>query len=210
MDSSEKPGIVIATFQSFEDRRRVLSVKNNLKNCSQYGDVFISKDQSLEERTTNRNMNLIVKALREKGSDLSIRGNRIVHGYPYQSDRRGNQSDKSDRDMNVRHGSGSRSIYHSGDDNPKHNSGSGTHNNGAIYKKQSANQSNSINEQNSSNTHRSANSDRYNKRQWSDDNDNGRDNGRAHGNGGHHGNRGQGQRRRSYGGQRGHGRGYRR
>ncbi|XP_053402913.1 putative uncharacterized protein DDB_G0286901 [Mercenaria mercenaria] len=97
VENSDKPGVVIATFQSMEDRRKVLSVKNKLKDSNQYDGVFISKDMSFDERSTSRNFMVIVNALRENGCNISLQGNRVVQQRNNGKNGRYNASGRQDR-----------------------------------------------------------------------------------------------------------------
>lgn len=72
-----KPGVVIATMQSFDDRQKVLKAKAKLRNSRNYSDVFIQCDQTREERLMMTNFRTVVGAL--KNSGITVRGNRVVH-----------------------------------------------------------------------------------------------------------------------------------
>ncbi|KAH3786388.1 hypothetical protein DPMN_164495 [Dreissena polymorpha] len=72
------PGVVICTLQNPEDRTKVLQAKNQLKRSEQYFNVFIYKDQSVEESTLNQNLKTIGNVLKEKGCDISLKGTRVI------------------------------------------------------------------------------------------------------------------------------------
>ncbi|KAH3861941.1 hypothetical protein DPMN_024895 [Dreissena polymorpha] len=65
----------------------VLRAKNQLKRSEQYSNVFKHKDQSVEERTLNKNLKTIVNVLKEKGCDISLKGTRvIIHAHHNSAD----------------------------------------------------------------------------------------------------------------------------
>ena len=53
--SPSKPGVVIATFKSNEDKKTVMSEKAKLKKNRQFQDVFIHHDESREQRVMAHN-----------------------------------------------------------------------------------------------------------------------------------------------------------
>ena len=61
--SPSKPGVVIASFKSREDKRKVKAEKANLKDSRQYRDVFIHHDQSREQRLMTSNFKAVLDAL---------------------------------------------------------------------------------------------------------------------------------------------------
>ncbi|KAH3730611.1 hypothetical protein DPMN_056601 [Dreissena polymorpha] len=65
-ERAELPGVVICSFQTVEEEKKVLSDKYSLKDSRQYTNVFLYKDQSVEERTFNRNLKVIVDTLRDQ------------------------------------------------------------------------------------------------------------------------------------------------
>jgi len=52
----------------------VLANKSKLKDKHQYRSVYLNKDQSYAERTSARNMLVIVDALKATGSDIGMKG----------------------------------------------------------------------------------------------------------------------------------------
>ena len=72
-----KPGVVIVTFSTKEDKEKVMKSKNSLKDTV-YKQVFIHNDQPKEERLLNSNLRAIVDAVNHGNANLSVRGNRIV------------------------------------------------------------------------------------------------------------------------------------
>ena len=86
-----KPGVVIATFKSAEDKRKVMSEKSKLKNSRRYERVFIQHDQMREQRLLNGNFRAVIGALNREGSKFALRGTRVV---------RTEQADQGDRSQN--------------------------------------------------------------------------------------------------------------
>jgi hypothetical protein len=93
-DSRSKPGLIIATFQTEDDKNKVLKHKKMLKNSNQYKRVFIDRDLPANERTQNNNLRTLVRCLRDQGYDIKLHGNKIFdnasennrHNYTKQSD----------------------------------------------------------------------------------------------------------------------------
>ena len=75
--SVSRPGVVIATFRSSEDKEKVMKAKNRLRS-STYKHVFIHNDLPKEERMMNSNLRAIVDAVNHGNSKLSVRGGRVV------------------------------------------------------------------------------------------------------------------------------------
>ena len=57
-----KPGLVIATFKSAEDKRNFLSEESKLKNSRRYERIFIQHDQTREQRLLNGNFRAVIGA----------------------------------------------------------------------------------------------------------------------------------------------------
>ena len=73
---NSKPGVVIATFFTSDDKENVMQVKKNLKNGSRYRDVYLENDVPVHQRKMKNNLRTIVNTLgREK---LKLRGSRII------------------------------------------------------------------------------------------------------------------------------------
>lgn len=73
---TKRPGVVIAKFKSFEDKKNVMLQKNRLNNNKQYSNVFINHDLSYSERRMSDNFRTVLGALRQHG--LAVRGSRVV------------------------------------------------------------------------------------------------------------------------------------
>lgn len=73
---NSKPGVVIATFASKDDKEKVMKVKRNLKDGTRYHDVYLENDIPVHQRKMKNNLRTIVNTLgREK---LKLRGSRII------------------------------------------------------------------------------------------------------------------------------------
>jgi len=73
-----KAGVIVATFSSQQDKKKVMLAKAKLRNSNQFPDVFINHDQSRSDRVMADNFRTILTALKHRDTDLSIRGNRVV------------------------------------------------------------------------------------------------------------------------------------
>lgn len=71
------PGLVIATFQSEQEASTILKAKNKLKDSDQCRNVFLGKDLPTQERAMNRNVKVLVDALRQNGCNVTLHGNRV-------------------------------------------------------------------------------------------------------------------------------------
>ena len=108
---SRRPGVIVAKFQSHEDKRSVMMQKKRLNDNRQFNNVFINHDLSLSDRRMSENFKTILGALKNEG--LVLRGSRVVkasdssrsdndrrcgsgNGHTYTNDRRGgnNHSDR--------------------------------------------------------------------------------------------------------------------
>ena len=73
---NSKPGVVIATFFTSDDKEKVIKVKRNLKDGTRYRDVYLENDVPVHQRKMKNNLRTIVNTLgREK---LKLRGSRII------------------------------------------------------------------------------------------------------------------------------------
>ncbi len=70
--SSNKPGVVVATFRSAEDKLTVMKSKPKLKGDNMYGNVYIHHDMSIDDRRTSYNLRTIVAAVNRGERSLSI------------------------------------------------------------------------------------------------------------------------------------------
>ncbi|KAH3848896.1 hypothetical protein DPMN_091279 [Dreissena polymorpha] len=91
--NSNKPGFVIATMRSQDDKKQVLTNKSDLKDNRQYEDVFIGHDQTAVERKINENFR-IFRAL--KNNDIQIQSTRGVHNGSHPGKGGGNRGSRGD------------------------------------------------------------------------------------------------------------------
>ena len=77
--------VIVSSFRSSEDKRKVMVDKKNLKNSDMYKTVYIHHDQSVTERVMSENFRTVLQALKQHG--LVMRGQHVV-----QQDRREGQS----------------------------------------------------------------------------------------------------------------------
>ena len=66
----KKPGPIIATIETFEQKQSLMKNKNSLKNVNKYKKVYIENDYSPETRNTDSNLRTILK---EIGKDKQYR-----------------------------------------------------------------------------------------------------------------------------------------
>ncbi|KAH3735544.1 hypothetical protein DPMN_042080 [Dreissena polymorpha] len=90
--------------KSFEDKRKVISEKNSLKDHSIYSNVFIQHDQAQADRVLANNFRAILGAIKSHG--LTVRGSHIVPRGS--SERTDSPRDHASGDDNRRSGSGNR------------------------------------------------------------------------------------------------------
>jgi hypothetical protein len=81
-----RPGIVVATCKSNDDKRQIMISKRQLKDSEVYKDVYVEHDQSRTERVQRSNMNTIIHALGR--GELAMRGERVVSVREQRSDYR--------------------------------------------------------------------------------------------------------------------------
>lgn len=81
--SSSETGLVVAKCKSHDDKREIMLSKNKLKDSRNYKDVFISHDQSREERLNSANFRKIIKIIGQ--DNVYMKGNKV---YTKPSDRR--------------------------------------------------------------------------------------------------------------------------
>jgi hypothetical protein len=110
------PGVVIATLG---DKNKVLKAKAKLFKTI-YKDVFISPDQSKEEKIHAGNLRSVVNAV-NKGGRLSIRGNRVARIYE-------NSGTHNNGENHVNQACGTQNSHNSASN---HSSINKNHNNGA-------------------------------------------------------------------------------
>ena len=64
-ESSDKPGVVVVTMKSKEDKKKVMSVKRKLKDHRQYSKVYIDQDKTKAERLMGSNCRAILSAVKQ-------------------------------------------------------------------------------------------------------------------------------------------------
>ena len=97
-NSSSKPGVVITSFKSKKDKRKVMTAKSNLKDSRQYRDVYLHQDQSREQRLMTSNFKAVLDALNRNDRDLSLHGTRVVRrNQQERQNRQDHQRDESPR-----------------------------------------------------------------------------------------------------------------
>ena len=73
--SSSKPGIVIATLSTKEEKEQIMRAKKDRRNSSRYKDVYIEHDVPSYNRKIRNNLHTIVTTLGQE--KLEIRGSRV-------------------------------------------------------------------------------------------------------------------------------------
>jgi len=123
--SNNKPGVIVASFRSAEDKQSAMSAKNKLKQNQQYERVYVDHDQSRGDRLLADNFRTILVALKHNDTNLCVRGSRVVR-----NNSAANRDSSSQHHRNTHHtyrstGSGSRSWGgHHQSDNQRRFSGS--------------------------------------------------------------------------------------
>ena len=72
-----KPGVVVVTFESLEDKQKVLKSKKLHKN-SMMKKVYIHPDQTRSERLQHANLRALVDAINRGDGKITVRWDRIV------------------------------------------------------------------------------------------------------------------------------------
>lgn len=112
-ESINKPGVVVATLKSVEDKEKVMTAKNKLKNSRQFSRVYINHDQSRDERLFADNFRAILSAVKKGNTNLTLRGARVIRtgSSPHRNTRDTHESSlpPTTRDSERPRGSNSRS-----------------------------------------------------------------------------------------------------
>jgi hypothetical protein len=77
---ANKPRILLGCFKYKEDAHALLRVAKHLKNNAIYPSVYISPDRSPAEQDHYKKLRAEVKARRDKGENVFLRGDRICQG----------------------------------------------------------------------------------------------------------------------------------
>lgn len=73
----EKPGVVIATIETHQQKQKLMKEKCKLKNSSKYRNVYIQHELSRSEQNTQTSLITILKEI-GKDKDYHVNGSRIV------------------------------------------------------------------------------------------------------------------------------------
>ena len=73
--SSSKPGIVIATLRSKDEKEQIMRAKKDLRNSNRYKDVYIEHDIPSYHRRIRNNLHTIVNTLGQE--KLEMKGSRV-------------------------------------------------------------------------------------------------------------------------------------
>ena len=106
--NENKRGLVIVTYKSKDDLNEVMSTKRNLKSSRQYSDVFIHKDQTVQQRIERKNFQVIVDVLKSVDPHIDMKGDEVVakRYYDYQNTKR------NDKTQNTRSENGHNRYGH--------------------------------------------------------------------------------------------------
>ncbi len=63
---SKYPGVIIATFDTLEQKDKVMKTKSTLKNSRKYSDIYVEHCTTVQQRMQNNNMRILLK---EMGKD---------------------------------------------------------------------------------------------------------------------------------------------
>lgn len=97
-EGSNKPGVVVVTMKSASDKQKVMSVKRKLKDHRQYATVYINHDKTKSERLIEDNFRAILSAVRQRDTNLTLRGSRVVRSENGNGDGRRRPPSPSSRD----------------------------------------------------------------------------------------------------------------
>ncbi|KAH3701002.1 hypothetical protein DPMN_075985 [Dreissena polymorpha] len=75
--TNSRPGVIITTLETIEDKEEVLKAKSLLRNSSLSND-YIHPDQSHSERMWNSNLRAVVNAVNRGDGCIAFRGGRVV------------------------------------------------------------------------------------------------------------------------------------
>ena len=70
----QKPGLIVTRIETVEQKQEIMSVKNCLKNTSDYKNVYIENDRSFSTRVNESNMFTVLKEL-GKANDYFVTSN---------------------------------------------------------------------------------------------------------------------------------------
>ena len=70
---SKKPGVIVVTIETADQKQEIMQIKNRLKNTPEYKDVYIENDRSFSTRINESNMFTVLKEL-GKANDYFVSG----------------------------------------------------------------------------------------------------------------------------------------
>lgn len=100
--AEHRAGVVIAKFQTSDDKKKVMTSKKALKEHRSYDNVYINHDQTAQERRMASSMRTLVEAVKRGESNITVRGTRIISSSDNDSDGRGNRDHNNTRGGNPR------------------------------------------------------------------------------------------------------------
>ncbi|CAG2205740.1 unnamed protein product [Mytilus edulis] len=109
--NEHKSGVVIITCKSKDDLNQIMSSKCNLKFSRQYSDVYIHKDQSVQQRIERKNFQTIVDVLKSFDSEIDMRGAEII-AKRYVNHQQSRREGHFNRDMQSSRNEQSNSRHH--------------------------------------------------------------------------------------------------
>jgi hypothetical protein len=123
--NENKSGLVIVTCKSKDDLNEVMSTKRNLKSSRQYSDVFIHKDQTVQQRIERKNFQVSVDVLKSVNPHIDMKGTEVIakRSYDYQNPKR------NDKTQNTRSENG-HNRYAQNERRDRRDTNRNTHNRG--------------------------------------------------------------------------------
>ena len=98
---NDRPGLVVVTCRSSEDKKLIMDAKSKLRDSRQYRNVYISHDKNKEQRTSENNLRTIVRNIPGAADVLDVRGSRVVvKGQNRSNQNRAPTSHRSNDSMN--------------------------------------------------------------------------------------------------------------
>ena len=78
---NSKPGVVLVSFYTYDDKEKVMKKKKDLRGSSRYQNVYIENDVPQHQRKLKNNLRTIVKTL--GGEKLRFNGSRVIRSEQY-------------------------------------------------------------------------------------------------------------------------------
>ena len=79
---NDKPGVIIAQFESFAQKKKVLDVKKSLKKIPKYQNVYIEDERSQEQRLAESNLRTVLQAVGKSKDYVLINGRFVKRSVP--------------------------------------------------------------------------------------------------------------------------------